>query len=101
MAAFVLTTGPCHVYTQNPTNQSYGYLGTCEVSPEIEVTQNKIPVMNDLASVTPFTYLIGGQEAVCRCVFTRWDPNVAIQALNYDNIATGGGIGNESRLNRG
>lgn len=102
MSAFIYTTGPVHIYSQNITTGSYGYIGTCETTPEIKFSPNKLPVMNDVAGRSiPLDYIEEGTDATISCVFTRFDRSVLDQCLYYNSVATGGGNGYETRLNRG
>lgn len=81
---------------------SYGYIGTAETTPEIELNPKYMPVMNDIAGrELPFWYINEGIDGVVKCVFSRYDEAVVTQLLAYNSIATGGGNGYETRLNRG
>lgn len=68
--AQLYSTGPAHVFVGPGTGVSPGistipalYLGTCEVSPQIEIAPHFEAVHNDLGGVVPFDEIYEGEEA--------------------------------------
>lgn len=80
MAAFPHTLGPGHIFVRFRQITGFGsptgtnYLGTCEITPVIQVEQARVEMKNDLAGRTyPFQKVEDGERHTYTATLNRFD----------------------------
>lgn len=74
MASLFHTPGPVHAYVRFRGASQFSYLGTCEVSPEVDGDPAYLPVLNDLYSRTKsLDDIYDGQTDTVTGVWNRLD----------------------------
>ena len=74
-------TGPAHSFVQYGSARPL-YLGTCKISPQIEIKKSTKAVYNDLGGEVPFDVAYMGKEAMTVVDLTRWNEKT------YETIAS-------------
>jgi hypothetical protein len=86
-------------------SQSAFYLGTAEVTPQMQIRKYKTNVMNDIAGRTlPFQKTYDGEAAVVSTLLTRWSKYAYDAILNQGKslgLVHAWGAGSETRWSRG
>lgn len=98
----VHVTGPVHTWVQVPGDQ-IRYLGTCEVTPQVQLISYAQDAMNDLAGKTlPFQRTDDGSEAVLAMMVNYFSKS-AVAAIKASGVAAGRQVrpGVETRWSRG
>lgn len=93
MAALFTTMGPVEIFIKpriNGTlNSSWTYFGTSVTSPEVEIKESFLPVMNDLGGRSvPTTQVWDGEQHVLSATLNRFDPDVYAYLRTRSAIGT-------------
>lgn len=77
MASLFHTTGPVHIYTRFRGVSTFSYLGTAQISPEVDGDPSYLPVINSMKSVSkPMQKIYDGESHAVTALLNRFDMGV-------------------------